>query len=462
MAELADAPDLGSGGNFRGGSNPPFRINNIRSVCMDYELKTNDSWNTTISLNISSEEFEREYQKVLGIYRKQVKLDGFRPGKAPVTLVEKKFKDDIEGEAINRIIPDKYEEIAKKEEIKPIARPVITQLNRETDKVTVEISVDVMPHITVKDYKEIDIDVKKNEITEDMVDGEIERIRKNYAKMEEIESPLEDGNVAIIDLNVMDSEGNEMEELAVKDYSVEIGTDKVYKEISEGLKGKSKGDKADVNFTYPEDFQNDELKGKQVTFKMDIKKTYTRILPEMNEEFAKNFGMNNMEQVKTAVKNNMENEAQRDYKLRKEEALFNYLIDKNPFNVPRTLVEAHMHSIMEGMGQKDMDKLDEKAREIYEPYAAWRAKRELILNAIIEQENIAVDDKEVNDELEKIKKSPNKEVRKYADDPEASDNIRTNMIFDKAMDMLNKAIKSPDAEHGNKKGDENASDTNGG
>ena len=446
---------------------------------MDYKLKTNDSWNTTVILNISNEEFDKEYQKVLNIYKKQVKLDGFRPGKAPVTLVEKRYKDDIEGEAINRIIPDKYEEIAKKEELKPISRPVITKLDRADDNVNVEISVDVMPQITIKDYKEIDIDVESNEITDEMVNSEIERIRKNYSKMDEKEGELETDNVAIIDLNVFDSEGKEMEDLAVKDYSVEIGTEKVYKEISDGLIGKKAGEKTEVEFTYPEDFQNDELKGKKVKFKMDIKKTYTRILPDMNEEFAKNFGMNNMEQVKTAVRNNMKNEADRDYKLRKEEALFNYLIEKNPFNVPKTLIEAHMQSIIEGMGQKNAENMDEKMKEIYAPYAEWRAKRELILNALIKQEDIAVEDKDVEDELEKIRKSPNKEVRKYADDPDAEDNIRTNMIYDRAMEVLNNAVKGEEkkeekknnkekkdkeekTEDNNKKGDDNASDSNGG
>ncbi len=430
---------------------------------MDYTVKTDDKWNTIIALSIAKNEFEKEYTKVLNLYRKQAKIDGFRPGKAPLNLVEKKFSSEIEEEAINRIIPEQYEEIAKKEGIRAINRPAITDLKRNDDSIDISISVDIMPEITLKDYESIDIDIEKNEINEDMINNEIERIRKNYAKMDEKEGELDKGNVGIIDLKVIDESGNEIEKLAVNDYSVEIGTETIYKEISEALVGKTKDDACDAVYTYPDDFNNEDLKGKTVTFKMNVKKVFNRILPELNDDFAKNFGMNNMEQVKTAIKNNLSTEFERDYKLRKEEAMFNFIIEKNPFNVPVSLINAHLHSIIENTGQKNDKEIDEKILEVYKPYAEWRAKRELILNTIIKQEKIIVSDEEISKELEKIKKSANPDIRKYADEPDAKDNINTNLLYDKAMELLDGRIKGQKSEvnKSDKQGEENASNSNG-
>ncbi len=427
---------------------------------MKYDIKTDEHWNTTLILNIDKKEFDTEYSRVMNLFKKQSNIPGFRPGKAPMSLIEKKYSQDVESETISKILPEKYSEILKEnEELHPITQPMVTNVKKENDEVIITIIFDSMPKIEIKGYDSIKLDIEKKEVNDDMLNSEIERVRKNYAKMDEKKDALTETDVALVDFKVFDDKDKEMEELSINDYSVELNGKVVYPEITNALIGKKNEDTVNVDYTYADDFQDEKLRNKKVRFNLLIKKTFTRTLPEMNDEFATNFGMKNMEQVKTAVKNNLQNEFDRDFKARKEENLFNDLIEKNKFNVPASLVNAHMKSIITGMGGKDENKLDDKMKAIYKPYAEWRAKREIILNTLIKQEKILVDDKEIEEEIEKMKKHHDKKVRDYAEKEDIKDNVRIDRLYDKAMNFLSEKITiKTNTEN---KGDKNASDTNG-
>ncbi len=427
---------------------------------MKYDIKTDEHWNTTLVLNIDKKEFDTEYSRVMNLFKKQSNIPGFRPGKAPMSLIEKKYSQDVESETISKILPEKYSEILKEnEELHPITQPMVTDVKKENDEVIITIIFDSMPKIEIKGYDSIELDVEKKEVNDDMLNNEIERVRKNYAKMDEKKDALTETDVALVDFKVFDDKDKEMEELSINDYSVELNGKVVYPEITNALIGKKNGDTINVDYTYADDFQDEKLRNKKVRFNLLIKKTFSRILPEMNDEFATNFGMKNMEQVKTAVKNNLQNEFDRDFKARKEENLFNDLIEKNKFNVPASLINAHMKSIVTGMGGKDENKLDDKMKSIYKPYAEWRAKREIILNTLIKQEKILVDEKEIEEEIEKMKKHPDKKVRDYAEKEDIKDNVKIDRLYDKAMNFLSEKVTiKANTEN---KGDKNASDTNG-
>ncbi len=427
---------------------------------MKYDIKTDENWNTTLILNIDKKEFDAEYNKAMNLFRKQSNIPGFRPGKAPMSLIEKKYSQDIESETISRILPEKYSEILKEnEELHPITQPMVTNVKKESDEIIITIIFDSMPKIEIKGYDKIQIDVEKKEVNDEILNTEIEKVRKNYAKMDEKKDALTETDVALVDFKVFDDKDKEMEELSINDYSVELSGKIVYPEISNALIGKKNDDNVNIDYTYADDFQDEKLRSKKVRFNLLIKKTFTRILPEMNDEFAGSFGMKNMKQVKTAVKNNLQNEFDRDFKARKEENLFNDLIEKNKFNVPASLVSAHMKSIISGMGGDEKNKLDDKMKSIYKPYAEWRAKREIILNTLIKQENILVDDKEIEEEIEKMKKHTDEKVRNYAEREDIKDNVRIDRLYDKAMNFLSERITLKSKIKN--KGEKNASDTNG-
>lgn len=407
---------------------------------MDYNAEVDKKWQCTINLTIDKKEFEDTYRNILSEFRKESDIKGFRKGKAPVKIIEKKYGPEIENETINRIIPEKYREIIINEDIHPITQPLITDMKKDESNINIEMTIDTYPDVTIDNYKDIEIELERKTADEEMVEEELKRLSKNQADMEEKEDALSSDDVAIIDLKVFDSNGDEMEELETKDYSLEIGSPKVYPEISKAVEGKKPGDSVEVPYTYPDDFDDEKLQGKEVLFKIDIKKGFRRILPEMDEKFAENFGMKNMEQMREAVKNSLQNQFDKDYEAQKEEKLIDSIIEKNPFEVPDSLINAHLKSLVNNIMRGEETEITEEMKKVYGPYAEWRAKREIILSSIIKEENLEVDDSKVEEEITKFKNHPNKQMREYAENESIRNDIKTDMLYNKARQFIFDAV----------------------
>ncbi|MDY6787598.1 MAG: trigger factor, partial [candidate division WOR-3 bacterium] len=399
---------------------------------MDYNAEVDKKWKCTINLAIDKKEFEDTYRNILSEYRKESGIKGFRKGKAPIKIIEKKYGPEIENETINKIVPVKYREIIMKEDIHPITQPLITDMKKDESNINIEMTIDTYPDVTIDNYRDIEIELERKTADEDMVEDELKRLSKNQADMEGKEDALSSDDVAIIDLKVFDSNGDELEELETKDYSLEIGSPKVYPEISKSVEGKKPGDSVEVSYTYPDDFDDEKLQGREVLFKIDIKKGFRRVLPEMDEKFAENFGMKNMKQMKEAVKNSLQNQFDKDYEAQKEEKVIDSIIEKNPFEVPDSLINAHLKSLVNNIMRGEDTEITEEKKKVYGPYAEWRAKREIILASIIKEENLDIDDEKVEEEIAKFRNHPNKQMREYAENQSIRKDIKTDMLYNKA------------------------------
>ena len=425
---------------------------------MDYNAEVDKKWKCTINLTIDKKEFEDTYRNILSEFRKESDIKGFRKGKAPIKIIEKKYGPEIENETINKIIPVKYREIVMKEDIHPITQPLITDMKKDDSNINIEMTIDTYPDVAIDNYKDIEIELERKTADEEMVEEELKRLSKNQADMDEKEDALSSDDVAIIDLKVFDSNGDEMEELETKDYSLEIGSPKVYPEISKAVEGKKPGDSVEVPYTYPDDFDDEKLQGKEVLFKIDIKKGFRRILPEMNEKFAENFGMKNMKQMREAVKNSLQNQFDKDYEAQKEEKVIDSIIEKNPFEVPDSLINAHLKSLVNNIMRGEDTEITEEMEKVYGPYAEWRAKREIILASIIKEENMDIDDEKVEEEIAKFRNHPNKQMREYAENQSIRNDIKTDMLYNKARQFIFDAVTVKGDDAGQVKAESNEED----
>ncbi|MFO8062378.1 MAG: trigger factor [bacterium] len=425
---------------------------------MDYNAEVDKKWKCTINLTIDKKEFEDTYRNILSEFRKESDIKGFRKGKAPIKIIEKKYGPEIENETINRIIPGKYREIIMNEDIHPITQPLITDMKKDDSNINIEMTIETYPDVTIDNYRDIEIELERKTADGEMVEEELKRLSKNQADMDEKEDALSTDDVAIIDLKVFDSNGEEMEELETKDYSLEIGSPKVYPEITKAVEGKKPGDSVEVPYTYPDDFDDEKLQGEEVLFKIDIKKGFRRILPEMDEKFAENFGMKNMKQMREAVKNSLQNKFDKDYEAQKEEKVIDSIIEKNPFEVPGSLINAHLKSLVNNIMRGEETEITEEMKKIYGPYAEWRAKREIILSSIIKEENLEIDDEKVEEEIAKFKNHPNKQMREYAENQSIRNDIRTDMLYNKAREFIFDAVTVKGDDTGKEKPESNEED----
>jgi trigger factor len=392
----------------------------------------------TLEVSFTNEEFFAEYKRQLEDVKRSAKMDGFRPGKAPENLIEQKYKKNIEEETEEKLMQRALVTAIKEKNLNPLSRPYVKKVERKLDALVCEIEFDIFPEKEMSGYDEIKIDLKKKDVTDEVVENNINIIRNMYAKIEDKEGALEKQDIAIIDLTVFDSEGKEIEEMKYSDYSVEISDGEILPVFIDNLVGKKKGDEFEFSYKYPDDYQDELLKSKDVKIKIKVKEAKKKILVKDNEEFAKKLGFGAYSEIFEMTKKRIEKDFDRDFELERDELVINNLIEKNAFEVPETLILMHLESIVNSLKKQNKDELkdDQKLREVYMNYAVWRAKREVILHTIAIQEKIDAKDEEIQKQIDDIKKHPDMKVRDMADAEDVRDDIARDIVFTKVRDLI--------------------------
>ncbi|MEO0237085.1 MAG: trigger factor [candidate division WOR-3 bacterium] len=410
---------------------------------MEYNFEQKENWHVILNISFTNEEFLSEYKRVLQEIKNEVKIDGFRPGKVPENLIESKYKTQIEEETEEKLVQRGFLNVLKEKEFHILSRPVVSKVEKGIEKINFVVEFDIYPEIEIKNYDKIKIDIKKKDVDEEMIQNNIKLLKNLYAKIEDKEGEIQIGDIAIVDLSFKDQDGKEIEDLSYKDFSIELTEGEILPVFIENLKGKKQGDKVVFDYQYPEDYQDELLKGKKVTIGIDVKQVKRKIVENDDEIFAKNFGFESFQSLKDITKKRLENDINRDYELEKEEKVINYIIEQNPFDPPKSLVQMHLESILNSLknsGRKEFEN-DEKLQELYLNYAVWRAKREIILTRISLQENIKATEEEIQNEINKIKQHPNSKVREMADDEGVREEIEKSIIYNKAMDLINSRVE---------------------
>ncbi len=410
---------------------------------MKYDFNVDEKWRVKVKVNVETAEYEKAYNDILSEFKKHAKMPGFRPGKAPIGLVEKKYKDDIEKEVISELTKKGVNEfLIKEKDMHILNDPTIINFKKNDNKsIEFEFVFDILPQVEIKDYKNIKIDVEKKEVTDKLIDENIDLLRKMYADLEDYDGELEEGDVAICDIFIFDENNKELEELRSNDYSIELGSKYVFKEINDNLLHKKKGDRVEFKFTYPEDLDDELLKGKTVTFRIDVKETKRKKLPEINEEFLKKFYLNNEEQLREATKARLENEFAKEYEMEKSKQIIDNIIEKNPFEVPQSLVDSHYKNLLEQYKIKE-ESINEKLKEEYTKHAVWRAKRDVIFMQLIKQENINVTDEDVQNKIDEYRKQASPQMSDYIESDDFKSRVKNDIYFEKVEELLNNSIEN--------------------
>lgn len=374
-----------------------------------------------ITIDINGEKWEKILDNTFKKVIKTVKIDGFRQGKAPRNIFEKKYgKQTLVSEAVENSIQDAYKEALNKFDGEPIMQPSVEVLKADSEGVTYKFIFTTKPDVKINKYTNLGVKAPNVKVTSKEVDEEIEKARKQYADLQVKEGAIEDGDVAIIDFEGFDGDvafdGGKAE-----NYSLEIGSHSFIPGFEEALIGLKAGDKKDVNVTFPEDYHAENLKGKPVVFKVTINEVKTKVYPELNEDFFLDLGMEDVKTVedfkktvKEALKAQKENEAENKY----IDELFEALLKETTVDVPHQLIHEEIDEMvkqyeerlkMQGLTLEQFYKYtnsdEETLRTQMHDEASKRIKLRFAIEKIMELENIDASEEEaLNDAIEKAKK----------------------------------------------------------
>jgi trigger factor len=405
-----------------------------------------------LEFEVPRERVEAEIETIIQGIRRDVALPGFRKGRAPADLVRARFGETARKEAIDRLIPEAYEQALKKEDLRPVLPAQISDLAYEGEgPLSFRISIELFPKIELKPYTGVAAKKETVAVDADHVERELGALRERMARFEKVEGPAGPDLVAVMDYWRLGEDGEVVKGSRVTNYPVEIGSGKLVKEFEQGLVGTKAGETRTIDVVYPDDFPEEGLRGKSVKFGLEVKQVARKILPELDEEFAKAFKAESMDDLKGKIKEGLERSGEADAVAKAKREILRSVIDQSLFEVPDGLVAMALESLMksyreefEARGAADKDRTEKQLGEIQErmrPLAVNLVKEQFIVDEIAKREGIVAEDEEIEEIISAVALRAGisvEEARSRAAKADEPSRWRRDIVRNKVLDFLYK------------------------
>ncbi|MGC9224143.1 MAG: trigger factor [Terracidiphilus sp.] len=372
-------------------------------------------------IDVPADEVSRTWAKVAGNYRKYAKIPGFRPGKVPESVIRRRFGADIRKEVIDTLLPERFNAGVAELGVRPVGQPQVTELTMdEGSPLHVKAVFECIPAFSIDGYKDVTVPRPSVEVTEEEFQHEIEHLRDSRATIEPVEEDraLVDGDWAQINYKgeiqkdeTAEEGAAELDPVSGEDTLVEIGGKDTLEAFSTALRGARPRQELKVEVLYPADYAEARLAGKTIAYDVTVKAIKKRVLPELNDEFAREHGgYESYAELEKGVRAYMENRKRRDVESETKDRLFAALSEKFTFPVPESLIQEQIDARLErglralaaqGMSAEQMRKLDfTRLRAAQRDSAVAEVKTNILLDRIAGEENITVSEEEMNRELQ--------------------------------------------------------------
>lgn len=374
-----------------------------------------------ITVTINGDEWEKILDETFKKVVKKVKIDGFRPGKAPRDVFEKKYgKQALVAEAVDEAARKAFEKALDEFKGEPIIQPTVAVDKADESGVVYKFTFTTKPDVKINKYTGLGIKAPKVKVTDEDVLDEIENVRKQYADLQVKEGKAEVGDTVIIDYEGFDGD-KAFQGGKAENYPLELGSHSFIPGFEEALVGVKAGDKKDVKVTFPEDYHAEELKGKPVVFKVTVHEVKTKVYPELNEDFFLDLGLEDVKTVddlKKTIKETMVTQKEYEAENKYVDDLFEALLKEVEIDVPHELIHEEVERMvkeyeerlkMQGLSLEQFYEFTKSSeadlRSQMHDEAEKRVKLRFAIDEIIALEKIEASDEEAEkDALEKAKK----------------------------------------------------------
>lgn len=408
-----------------------------------------------LEISIPVDAIEAETEKVTKTFQQRAKMPGFRPGKVPASLIRRNFAGDIRQKVLENLVPVFFSEKAQEEHLRVVGTPNISDVHyHEGEPVRFKARFEVFPEFDLAEYTGVEVPYKQPEVTDEDVQKRLAELQENKATYVNVDPrPLEDGDYAVISLESLAGTDKPVKSDEVQ---VLLAGPETLAGFTENLRGTSAGDEKEFDVTYPEEYGQENLAGKTVRFKVNVKGLRRKELPELNDEFAQDLGdFRTLDELKEAVRKAIYSQRETDAQREARDKIIEKLVDANHFPVPDRFVENQIQNRVENrlraLSQQGVDpasfNLDwEKIKEAQREAATREVKASLILGRVAEKEAIGVTNEEVDREVQRIaqqQREPIASIRKKMTEDGTLDRIASHIQTEKTLNFLfEKAVKT--------------------
>jgi trigger factor len=374
-----------------------------------------------VAIEVPAEEVTRHFRKVVKRYQKQARIPGFRLGKVPDSLIRTRFAEQIRQDVVEEVLPEHFRAAIDKQNLKPVSQPQLTDLHlTEGEPLRFKAVFEILPDFSIDGYRDVKVPRAETELTEAEYQSELNRVLDSRSTMEPVleDRALAEGDWAEIDFQGIDGhketlEGIETDPIEGKGVLVEVGGPNTLPAFNDALRGATVGQELKFEVTYPEDFGEKRLAGKTIAYDIHVTAIKTKILPELNDDFARELGdYETIEAFTTSLREQASAEKRRQLENAAKDALVGALVERFQFAVPESLVQQQVDARLDrglralasqGMRPEDLRKLDfDRLRVAQRQSALEEVKGSILLDKIAEAEHTDVADEEVEHQLQLI------------------------------------------------------------
>ncbi len=420
-----------------------------------------------IKIEIEAEEVRAEFERVTQEYARAVTVPGFRKGNAPVSVVRTRFKKDIQGDVLKRLVPEAVEHAITESGLNVIGQPDVHLENEGLDKfgqeaISLHAHVEVMPDVSLGEYKGLEAARRTRPVNDEEVERVIENLREASASLQPVEDRAsEEGDTVTVDIQGRYVEPPEDEDVNVSDVDIVLGGEGVLPEFTEQLTGVRADEVKTFTVVYPEDFNAQGLAGKSIEYTATVSAVRRKETPELDDEWVGSLGedeVSNVEQLRARVRENLTKSAEHESEHRLRDEVLSALIERHRFEVPETIVSYQANQILQsmlrdmisrGMDPRTQDVNWEAMREMVRDRAGDDVRGSMLLERVAEAEQIEVSDEEVEAEISSMAEGSRQSVEqvraaltKQGGERSIADRLRNR----KALDFLVQSAKVRDEE----------------
>lgn len=410
---------------------------------MQVSVETTSNIERRMTIGVPAQEIDQAVQKRLQETARTVRLNGFRPGKVPMSVVKRRFGDSIRQEIVGEVMRDNYIKALQEQDVNPAGWPRFEPKTMEEGKDLEFVAIfEVLPEIELGDLSKVEVEKPVSEVTDKDIDTMIDNLRRQQATMKEVKRKSKNKDVVTIDFKGS-IDGEEFEGGSAEGHRLTLGSGQMIPGFEKGIVGGKAGEELEIDVEFPADYHNEDLAGKPAKFAITIHKVEEPQLPELDQEFFKRFGIEAEDEAafREEVKKNMERELKQAVSNKVKNDVVEGLLATTELDIPSALVDQEIDRLRQDAVQRFGGQVDfqQLPKEIFEDQAKRRVKTGLLFQEVVKKNDLKADDAKVEEKIQEIASTyeqPEEVIAHFSSNPDQKAQVESSVLEDAVVDHV--------------------------
>ena len=415
------------------------------------EVKELDELNRELSVEITADAFNESMEKEFVEVRKKVVLKGFRKGKAPLNVVKSNYGDQVKADVIDKLVKDTYPQAVREKELRVASYPTLTDVTFGDDGTfQYKATVEVFPVIGTIAHDNLELSSEEITVSDSEVDDYVEHLRKHHSELRKVERPAGDSDTVVVDLKKVYDPKLLLEEDNFPGSAIDLSNPMTLKEFREQFPGMKVGDEKDVEVKYADDYSDPKFAGAEIKYHATIKEVNERLLPEVDDAFAKKVGVGETAlELRLKLREDIQRQKEDDQKKQHKNMIIGQMCEKNPISVPKAVLDDYLDKIVEDFKKQNMEMDEESIRNQYRPVGINTFRWNMVYHQFARQEKIEVLPEDTEKLIKKFAENYKMTTEQAQEALQSSGritDIRESILEEKVLDRLAGTAKKVKAE----------------